>query len=181
MLSQKNYYGYKEKYLKDYWIIIPFIVIILLSSCNSSNRNQDVVGWVERVRVYPSKLSFKAKLDTGAKHSSLHATNIKPFIKNGKQWVRFTLDNGKKTVTLEEPIFRVAQIKSRSEEKKVSDRYVIKLKICLGNISKTAEVNLTDRSQFIYPMLLGRSFLEGYFLIDSTKTLSIKPNCKQKK
>ena len=56
-------------------------------------------------------------------------------------------------------------------------RPVILLRICLGGVRKEAEVNLVDRSRFKYPLLIGRSFLAGDFLIDSDQTYLLKPLC----
>jgi hypothetical protein len=50
---------------------------------------KQVAGWLEKVRVYPGNLVIYAKMDTGAKYSSLNASNLTPFMRNGHQWVRF--------------------------------------------------------------------------------------------
>jgi hypothetical protein len=54
-----------------------------------------VAGWVERVSIFPGNLKIKAKLDTGARNSSLNATDIDAFERNGAKWVRFDMNNWK--------------------------------------------------------------------------------------
>ena len=50
-----------------------------------------VVGWIEKVRIYPGNFVVHAKLDSGAEYCSLDAANLKEFDRNGKRWVRFDL------------------------------------------------------------------------------------------
>ena len=55
-----------------------------------------IAGWIERVSIYPGNIKIKAKLDTGAKISSLNAKNLEQFKRNGDTWVRFEVLNFKK-------------------------------------------------------------------------------------
>jgi hypothetical protein len=135
-----------------------------------------VVGWVEKVRIYPGNLVLHAKLDSGAEYSSLHAANLTQFERDGKTWARFELqDRESHTVTLERPILRLATIKRHFLQSQ--KRPVIKLGICLGNFYRVTEVNLVDRSGFMYPMLIGRKFMEGAVAIDPASKYTVEPNC----
>lgn len=138
---------------------------------------KDVVGWVETVKIYPGGIPVKAKLDTGAKTSSLDCECITPFKRDGKDWLSFSVKNHKgDIVRLEKPVTRVAHIKRHfGKEQK---RYVVKLGICLGTIYREAEVTLVDRSGFNYALLVGRNFLKKDFLIDPSATFLNKPACK---
>ena len=50
-----------------------------------------MVGWIEKVRIYPGNFLVHAKLDSGAEYSSLDAANLTQFDRDGKPWVRFDL------------------------------------------------------------------------------------------
>lgn len=142
-------------------------------------QNKITIGRVEKVRIYPGNLIIRAKIDTGAKNSSLGCYDMSFFENNGEKWVRFSITNHKgKTIKLEQKVQRVAKIKDHFE--KNQERPVIKLYICLGNLYKETEVNLIDRSGFIYQLLIGRSFITDDFIVDPSKKYTTKPKCKVK-
>lgn len=128
-----------------------------------------VAGWVEVVRLTRSGLELEAKLDSGAEHSSLHVNRQRYFRRDGERWVRFTVEgrDGRR-VAFEREVVRRAAIKRHSGGSDV--RPVVEIKVCLGDQVRKVEVNLVDRSNFDYPMLVGRSFLEGLFLIDPSES-----------
>ena len=137
----------------------------------------EIFGWVERVKLMDGELSLKAKLDSGAANSSLDATNIERFRRDGARYIRFTVtdpDSGE-DLMLEKPLVRNVRIVRHSGQHQ--RRPVIKMPICLGDRSMEVEVNLIDRSNFIYPMLLGRSAMKGFALIDSGETFMNPPRC----
>lgn len=138
----------------------------------------EIFGWVEWVKLLDGELRLKAKLDTGAATSSLDATNIERFRKDGKRWIRFTVsdpDSGDQ-IELEKPLERNVRIVRHDGNHQ--RRPVIKMGVCIGDRIREVEVNLIDRSNFIYPMLLGRSALEGFALIDSGQTFQNRPRCQ---
>jgi len=138
---------------------------------------KQVIGWVEKVRIVPEDLRIKAKLDTGALNSSLHALEVEEFIHQGEKWVRFNFTNWQnRTATYERKVIRIARIKEH--DRKSGERLVIRLGICLGQVYKEVEVNLVDRSHFKYRMLIGRSFLKESFVIDPALTFTIEPQCQ---
>jgi hypothetical protein len=142
----------------------------------TSAMDKKIVGWVERVRLQPANILLEAKLDTGAEYSSLDATNITDFSRNGEKWVRFDLnDHHGKTVTLESKLIRQAPIKRHYGKKQ--RRPVIRLGVCVGPICQETEVNLVDRTGFIYPMLIGRKFMEGRLVIDPAVKHTVEPSC----
>ncbi|PHX42879.1 ATP-dependent zinc protease, partial [Pseudomonas sp. NZIPFR-PS2] len=95
--------------------------------------------------------TFKAKMDTGALTASLSARDIETFTRDGDDWVRFRL-GGKdaSNKVYEHKVSRISKIKSRADEDddkdeaSVAKRPVIDLEMCLGNVKRTVEVNLTD-------------------------------------
>lgn len=133
-------------------------------------REKLVMGWLETVFLQPSAFRVTAKLDTGAKTSSLHAGSIEHFERNGDSWVRFAFipGDGKKPIQIERPLVRTAVIKER--QSRSSTRDVVKLTVCKNGRDYETEFTLNDRSNFNYPILLGRSFLAGVALVDSAAT-----------
>ncbi len=127
-------------------------------------------GRYEKIRLPQIGKTLEAKMDTGAKTASLSATDIERFKRDGEPWVRFRLATENADDTLfEQPLARVSKIKSRNEESDSdesratpSERPVIELDVCLGDVERTVEVNLTDRSHFNYPLLIGASALSEF-------------------
>lgn len=137
-----------------------------------------IVGWIETVSIYPGNMKVKAKLDTGARNSSLNAQNLQQFKRDGETWIRFDLHNFNNRLEIfEAKVIRTTRIKQLGQ--KADIRPVIKLGICVGNTYKEVEVNLEDRSGFNYQMLIGRSFLKGSFIVDPGLTFSLKPDCQE--
>ena len=133
-------------------------------------------GWIEKAVIYPQKIVMHAKLDTGAKTSSLHAPDPEFITRDGEQWVRLGVTNRKiETVMIEAPVVRNSKIKRHFGEKQT--RPVIRLDICIGNVRKTEEVNLVDRAGMNYQLLIGRNFLKDALLIDSGDTYRLSPDC----
>lgn len=147
--------------------------LVLLSV---SVQAKQVIGWVERARITPGNFIIHAKIDTGAKTSSLNAGNIKEFMRHGEEWVRFTVTNREgKSTTIERRLRRVAVIKRHFGGKQ--ERLVVRMGICLAGVYRYAEVNLVDRSGFNYGLLIGRSFLQGRLIVDPSRTFTTEPDC----
>lgn len=156
--------------------LVVFLLALLAPAVSSGVEAKQLVGWVENVRIHPGDILVRAKLDTGAKTSSLNCECQQMFSRDGEQWVRFTLTNYKgKSVELERKIHRVARIKRH--EGGPQERIVVMLGICLGEIYKEAEVNLIDRTGFNYQLLVGRSFLKDDFVVDPSSTYTVTPRC----
>ena len=157
-----------------YRVVVPLLLVALGASPLAA---KDVVGWVEHVRVYPGNVIVTAKVDTGAKTSSLDCECIDPLTIDGEPWVSFSVKSESgKVVSLKKPVLRIAKIKRHFGEQQ--QRYVIKLGICLGSVYREEEVTLVDRSGFNYPMLIGRTFLKKDFLVDPHDTYVTHPYCK---
>lgn len=150
-----------------------------LTSSALASSDKHVTGWVENVQIFPESLNIYAKIDTGADHSSLNVEKISEFIRQGEQWVKFsfTPQYGSQ-VTLKRKVFRYARVKRKAA--KSQERPVILLNLCLGKVFKRdIEVNLADRGNFKYNMLIGRSFLKDSFVVDSSLTVTLEPSCPQ--
>ena len=130
------------------------------------------VGWREMV-VLPrfSDARIPAKIDTGARTSSLHATQIERFDRDGNRWVRFLLDIGHgdfEPVMCEVP--RADHRNITSSNGQSENRYIIKTTVGLGDVQFRAEFSLTDRSDMKFPILIGRTALRSRFLVDSGRS-----------
>ena len=169
----------QQKFFGNRLRLLIGIMTVLMGACLFADQcvaERRVVGLIEKVSVYPEKLIFYAKLDTGARHSSLNADRLQLFKRNGKDWVRFSVvDRKKKEMTLERPVLRLAKVKQR--DGKLQERPVVAMNLCIGRIVKNVEVNLVDRTHFIYPLLIGRSYLKGEFAVDPAEKFTTKPNC----
>jgi hypothetical protein len=135
-----------------------------------------VVGWIEPVKLGEGVV-LPAKLDTGADTSSLHVEALEWKRRDGADWVAFDLiDADERKIRLERKVERIARVKKASGG--VQDRPTILLGVCLGNVYRVTEVNLTDRTGFKLPFLVGRSFLAGRFAVDSSRTQTQQPSCR---
>ncbi|UPT77836.1 RimK/LysX family protein [Sulfurovum sp. XGS-02] len=132
-----------------------------------------IIGALENVRLVPPNEVLKARIDTGAKTTSIDARNITPFERDGKQWVRFDFVSGKKEHTIERKVVKTVQIKRHGAES--MDRYVVKMRVILGDVSQLISVNLSDREEYKYPVLIGRNFLRDFFIVDVSKKYQFKP------
>jgi hypothetical protein len=137
-------------------------------------------GWIEKAAVGAQETIVKAKLDSGALTSSLHATEVERFTKDGEEWVRFTLDledeeSGKKTTErLEKPLHRDLTVRGAGGKEQ---RPVVLFDICLGNTIYEEQVSLNDRSDMLYPLLLGRRTIQHLGKLDVTRTFLHEPSC----
>ena len=136
----------------------------------SINHELPVYGYVEKIRLGAQELKVKAKLDSGAAISSLHAENMVEFERDGKKWIRFHVKNPqtKELVQFERKLKRYAKVKQHERESQV--RPVILMEVRLGETYIQREFNLTNRENFLYQVLLGRNFLNGVALIDVSQT-----------
>jgi hypothetical protein len=131
------------------------------------------VGWIERVKL--DGLVITAKLDTGAKTASLHASEIRQFVRDDGDWVAFDVSDKKgQKRHFEKKVSRVSQIKRLSGN--AQNRPTVVMGVCLGKICRSVEVNLVDRTGFNYEFLLGRSFMADYFIVDPARTFTVEPD-----
>ncbi len=152
------------------------LILLLIIAVPGVGNTKEVVGWTEKAVIYPGGLELRAKVDTGAMTSSLNCECSNFFEKDGEQWVRFSVINYQgEQVWLERKVHRMATIKRHFGG--MQERPVIMLGVCLGNVYRETEVNVIDRSGLDYQMLIGRKFLEGEFLVDSSAQYINPPQC----
>ena len=146
------------------------------SPINQTIKQKSIIGSLEAISILPYALQFNAKVDTGAKNSSMHATDIVFYSQGKQEYVRFkTTDSNNKSTTIELPLLRKARIKRHGGES--MSRAVVMIGVCLGSSYKVVQVTLVDRSRFKFPFLIGVSFLKDDFLIDVSQKFISKANC----
>lgn len=133
--------------------------------------NLPVIGWRETIDLPQFGLaSIPAKIDTGARTSALHATHIELVERDGSPLVRFRIDlgHGHETTTCE--THTVSRRRITSSNGHSEERLVIETELTLGRLSFSAEFSLTDRSDMLHPVLVGRRALGRRFLVDPART-----------
>ena len=138
-----------------------------------------IAGWLEYVVLEPWQTKLRAKLDTGAKTSSLHALNIQRFIRDGQSWVRFSTEDKKNDVvtkTIELPVKREAKIKSHHRDE--TSRPIVLLSFYPNSHLYHGEFSLVDRTRFNYPVLIGRQILQKGILVDASSTFTLAIDLK---
>ncbi len=128
-----------------------------------------LIGRVEWVSLPELKIKHKARIDTGAKTTSLHAVNIEEVEQRGELFVKFqTVDSEGKIVEVVRKVDTTQRVSNTSGF--ISKRYVIKEKIKMGNIEREVLINLNDRSSMEYKFLVGRNLLLGRFIVDVARS-----------
>lgn len=164
--------------------MLLFVLCVLAASVSAENTRpveKVLAGSIERVSFAAlPDLIVNARLDTGATTSSIHAQNVRAFNKQGQEWVRFDLilvdDQGEVLrKTLESPRKRVVRIKNHDGNHDL--RYVVELALCFNGGMQSTSFTLADRSEFNYPVLLGREFLNGRVIIDPEETFITDMPC----
>jgi len=129
-----------------------------------------VVGWREWIHL-PELLDggwVKAKVDTGARTSAIHAWDVTPEQRDGRTWVRFQLHplqhDDRHVVEAAAPLIEEREVRSSNGE--VELRPVIETPISLGGRRHVIELTLTKRDQMGFRMLLGRTGLARRALVD---------------
>ncbi|WP_428774607.1 ATP-dependent zinc protease family protein [Vibrio sp.] len=128
-----------------------------------------IVGWRETLSLPALGIDkIKAKIDTGARTSCLHAFKVESFTKQDEQWVRFWIhpeqNNSDFEVVCEAPVLdeRTVRDSGGHEEK----RFVIQSDLNIGGETWPIEITLTNRENMAFRMLLGRTAMHDRIIVD---------------
>ena len=137
--------------------------------------NLPVIGWREWVGLPDLGVKhIKAKVDTGARSSSLHAFDLEEFERDDEQWVSFKIYPAqrrvKRVIEAEAKILEYRSVRSSSG--KASLRPVIVTDVALLGLVWQVELTLANRDQMGFRMLLGREAIRRRFLVDSGNSYS---------
>ena len=146
------------------------------------------LGWREWVALPGlSVIAVKAKVDTGARSSSLHAEDIEIFESDGRKVVRFSLGGGKRTGKLREasegqrievPLHELRWITSSNGTRQ--KRPVIRTELSLGGQMWLVDISLSPRGAMGFPMLVGREAIRGRFVVDPGRSYRAKEHIPEK-
>lgn len=169
------------------WRVFALVGLLLSGGAAMAKEfNHKVIfGLHEKVSIPELDLQLEAKLDTGAVSASLSAYDIELFEKDDEEWVRFRLGaedyEGQK---VELPVDKTVRIRRRKEdvtdnEKTYSERVVVRLKVCIGGREVPMRVNLADRRNFSFPLLVGSEGLReiGALVDSSLEFATSSPHC----
>jgi hypothetical protein len=151
---------------------------------NHKKSGLPVIGWREWVGLPDFGIKkIKAKVDTGARSSSLHALDLHIIDRDGIKWVRFKVHpiqrNSKKSVVIEAKILEFRSVKSSNGVSAM--RPVIVTNVELLGLIWPVELTLASRDNMGFRMLLGREAFRHQFLVDAGKSYySGKPKRKKK-
>lgn len=159
----------------------------------AEEQQPDLLGFVEWIVIQDTGLRMKARLDTGALTSSMHAVNIEPFDQGEEQWVRFEVplndhhdienllpdgntDPDQVVVEFERPVERTVDIRRKGADPQT--RYVVMMEFCINGNLHEQEFSLTDRHNFTYPALLGRRYMaDENVAVDSSDSFIARQSC----
>lgn len=137
-----------------------------------------IIGTTDSIDFIDAEIeNLPCKIDTGASISAIHADRIRIIEKNGVEYLSFKLldkkhpnFNNKEILTSD---FKEKRIKNSFGE--AENRYLVKLKIRVFDKVYNSSFTLTNRKQMTYPVLIGKKFLKGKFLVDVSQfNLSLK-------
>lgn len=128
-----------------------------------------MLGWREWVSFPEHNVPWvKAKVDTGARTSSIHGRRPALFLRDGERWVRFTIQpwqhSNLDAKVVEAPIHDERWVKSSSGERE--HRPIILVPVTIAGVTHNIELTLSHRPEMGFRMLLGRQALRGYYQVD---------------
>jgi hypothetical protein len=139
--------------------------------------SKQIIGATARLQEISTGFTFHARVDTGAQSCSLHVKKIKiedkeaKRVRNVGKTVRFLVvgDHGKEA-WIESKIAKAVRIKSSVfDDGQYDHRFKVPLTLEWNGFRKEVLVTLNDRTNMEYPLLIGRNFLAGDFLVDVDK------------
>ncbi len=141
----------------------------------TKRREKTVLGWREWISLPELGLKVKAKVDTGARSSALHAFDIETFSRGGERWVRFRVHPVQRdssiTVLAEAPLADEKYVRPSSGH--AEHRPVIRALLQLGDEAWPVEITLARRDVMGFRMLLGRQAIRGRHVVDPARSFVV--------
>lgn len=136
-------------------------------------RPRTTIGWREWVALPDWGVRhIKAKIDTGARTSAIHAFDIEAVERDGRPWARFAIHPWQHTsadeVVVEAPLLGERRVRSSSGA--VGKRPVIATTMVLAGLSVPIEVTLTRRDEMGFRLLIGREALRRAYVVDPARS-----------
>ncbi len=160
----------------------PFHFVSAVLSESVSLRSADrkpvnrIIGWLEDVLLVDTRVHLNAVMHTGVIVSAINARNFEGFVRNGSDWVRFSVRKaGREAVTIERPVVRFYRLQTEGAPDKI--RPIIRMKLCVAGYVEDADFILRDKVSEGYSIVLGRSFLARKFLIDPRRKFLANGAC----
>ncbi|MBL8891271.1 MAG: ATP-dependent zinc protease [Planctomycetaceae bacterium] len=155
---------------------------------SAGKRVLPLIGWREWVQLPEFRIeAIKAKVDSGAKTSTLHAFDLEYFEQSGTTWTRFSIHPWQRRDTpsciaeAEVTDFRLVRSSNGSLER----RPVVRTSVILMGQTLSIELTLTNRDQMGFRMLLGRQAIRNRFVIDAGRSFYSmtlpEPGCSAKR
>jgi len=141
-----------------------------------------IIGWREWISFPGLGIpAIKSKIDTGARSSAIHTYMIEPFEKSGQEYVRFGVHPFKKRrdveVICEAPVLDKRIVTDSGGHSEL--RYVVNTLVKIGEQSWPIEVTLASRETMLFRCLLGRTALEGKYIIDPVRSFVFGRNLRR--
>jgi hypothetical protein len=156
---------------------VAIVVIAAGAQTVDGPSKKRIIGSTAVLTELNSGLPFAARIDTGAESCSLHVEKIEvkdestTLVENIGKSIRFLIKNEKgESKWVESKISRVVRVRSAAQKEGEFDRrYKVQLALKWEDFRKEVLVTLNDRTEMTYPLLIGRNFLRGDFLVDVEK------------
>ena len=140
------------------------------------------VGWREWLALPDLGLPLiKAKIDTGARSSSLHVEGWEIVERNDHRWVAFELRPGSRrgrAKRIETPVLDTREVTDSSGNRAL--RPFILTTVMLGSRAWPIEINLTNRQSMLFPLLIGRTAMAGRLVVDPSRSFVLGRPQKRK-
>jgi hypothetical protein len=133
------------------------------------------LGWREWLALPDLGIgAIKAKVDTGARSSALHVESQEAFLRDGADWVRFAISPGSRRsppVVCEAPVLAVRPVTDSGGH--TTERCFIGTVLQVAGRRWPIEINLTNRTHMLFPMLLGRTAMAGRLTVDPARSYTL--------
>ena len=151
-------------------VINLFFAILFVCCISLGATEKELIGGVEEIILVPSMVTLPARIDTGAATTSLDARDV--FVTENVAYFKLPEKYG--GVFLSLPVKEWKTIRTSASWQK---RPVVEMEMCIGRRLIRCDVNLNDRSRMKYPLIIGRNVLKLGYLVDSSKSNLLGPDC----